>query len=196
VGRAPARPAPPTGGLTAESAAAVIGALLPEGAVVVDEANTSGVWLPAATAGAPPHDWLTLTGGAIGQGLPTAVGAALAAPGRPVIALEADGSAMYTIQALWTMAREELDVTVVVLSNHAYAILRLELLSLGVGPGGRRVAELLDLSPPDLDFVHLARGMGVPAERATTAEEFARLLGRALAEPGPHLVDCQVPPIV
>lgn len=196
VPQAPARPGPATGDLTAESAAAVIGALLPEGAVVVDEANTSGVWLPAATAGAPPHDWLTLTGGAIGQGLPTAVGAALAAPDRPVIALEADGSAMYTLQALWTMAREELDVTVVVLSNHAYAILRLELLSLGAGPGGRRVAELLDLSRPELDFVHLARGMGVPAERATTAEQFDQLLGRALAEPGPHLVDCEVPPIV
>jgi acetolactate synthase-1/2/3 large subunit len=103
--------------LTAENAAAVIGALLPEGAIVSDEANTSGLWLPAATAGAPPHDWLTLTGGAIGQGLPVATGAAAACPDRPVLALEADGSAMYTISALWTHAREGLDVTTVIFSN-------------------------------------------------------------------------------
>jgi acetolactate synthase-1/2/3 large subunit len=196
VPQAPVRPGPATGALTAETAAAVVGALLPEDAIVVDEANTSGLWLPAATAGAPPHDWLTLTGGAIGQGLPAAVGAALAAPGRPVLALEADGSAMYTLQALWTMAREELDVTVVLFDNRAYSILNLELAGVGAAPGGERAADLLDLSRPDLDFVGLARGMGVPAEQATTAEEFTEMLGRALAEPGPHLVDCDVPPIV
>lgn len=196
VPQAPVRPERPTGALTAESAAAAIGALLPEGAVVVDEANTSGLWLPAATAGAPPHDWLTLTGGAIGQGLPTAVGAALACPGRPVLALEADGSAMYTLQSLWTMAREELDVTVVIFDNRSYSILNLELQSVGAAPGGARAGELLDLSRPALDFVALAHGMGVPAERATTAEEFTTALGRALAEPGPYLIDCLVPPLV
>jgi acetolactate synthase-1/2/3 large subunit len=195
IPQAPVRPERPTGALTAESAAAAIGALLPEGAVVVDEANTSGLWLPGATAGAPPHDWLTLTGGAIGQGLPAAVGAALAVPDRPVLALEADGSAMYTIQALWTMAREELDVTVVLFDNRAYSILNLELRSVGAASGGTRAAELLDLSRPDLDFVGLARGLGVPAEQATTAEEFTDLLGRALAEPGPYLIDCLVPPL-
>ena len=101
----------------------MIGALLPEGAIVSDEANTSGLWLPSATAGAPAHDWLTLTGGSIGQGLPLATGAAIASPGRRVLALEADGSAMYTISALWTQAREGLDVTTVIFSNRAYAIL-------------------------------------------------------------------------
>ncbi|MFD7713702.1 acetolactate synthase large subunit [Streptomyces sp. NPDC059786] len=195
VPQAPLRPALPTGALTAETAAAVIGALLLEDAIVVDESNTSGLWLPGATAGAPPHDWLTLTGGAMGQGLPAAVGAALAAPGRPVLALEADGSAMYTLQALWTMAREELDITVVLFDNRSYAILNLELTSVGAAPGGARAGELLDLSRPDLDFVGLARGLGVPAEQATTAEEFRSLLGRALGEPGPYLIDCAVPPL-
>ncbi|WP_030778848.1 acetolactate synthase large subunit [Streptomyces sp. NRRL S-920] len=191
------RPALPSGELTAESAAAVIGALLPEGAVVVDEANTSGIWLPGATATAPPHDWLTLTGGSMGQGLPLSVGAAVACPGRPVLALVGDGAAMYTPQALWTQAREGLDVTTVVFDNRSYAILHLEL-GAALGPeqgaaGGARARRLLDLSHPALDFVSLARGMGVPAERATTAEEFAASLKRGFAEPGPFLVDCAVP---
>ncbi|AZM52353.1 acetolactate synthase large subunit [Streptomyces sp. WAC 01529] len=185
------RPAPPSGELTAESAAAVLGALLPEGAIVVDEANTSGIWLPGATAGSPPHDWLTLTGGSMGQGLPLAVGAAVACPDRPVLALVGDGAAMYTPQALWTQAREGLDVTTVVFDNRSYAILGLELGAAG-GAGARR---LLDLSAPALDFVSLARGMGVPAERATTAQEFAASLKRGLAEPGPWLIDCVVPPL-
>ena len=139
--------------LTAENAAAVIGALLPEGAIVSDEANTSGLWLPGATAGAPPHDWLTLTGGAIGQGLPVATGAAVACPDRPVLALEADGSAMYTISALWTHAREGLDVTTIIFSNRAYAILNLELQRVGAtadsGTGiGEAARSLLDLARP------------------------------------------------
>ncbi|MBW5422469.1 acetolactate synthase large subunit [Streptomyces sp. BG9H] len=183
------RPALPSGELTAESAAAVIGALLPEDAIVVDEAITSGIWLPGETAGAPPHDWLTLTGGSMGQGLPLAVGAAVACPDRPVLALVGDGAAMYTPQALWTQAREGLDVTTVVFDNRSYAILGLELGAAG-GAGARR---LLDLSAPALDFVSLARGMGVPAERATTVREFAASLKRGLAEPGPLLIDCVVP---
>ncbi|MFF3646667.1 acetolactate synthase large subunit [Streptomyces sp. NPDC002564] len=187
------RPALPTGELTAETAAAVIGALLPEGAVVVDEANTSGLWLPGATAGAPPHDWLTLTGGAMGQGLPLAVGAGVACPDRPVLALVGDGASMYTVQALWTQAREGLDVTTVVFDNRSYAILNLELGAVGAVAGGVRSRRLLDLSEPVLDFVALARGMGVPAERAASAEEFAVSLKRGLAEPGPFLVDCVVP---
>ncbi|HEX9354734.1 MAG TPA: acetolactate synthase large subunit [Streptosporangiaceae bacterium] len=183
------RPALPGGGLTAETAAAVIGALLPEGAIVSDEANTSGLSLPAATAGAPPHDWLTLTGGAIGQGLPVATGAAVACPDRSVLALDSDGSAMYTIQALWTQAREGLDVTTVIFSNRRYAILDLELQRVGAVAGGDAARSLLDLSRPDLDFAALARGMGVPAARAASAGEFADALRRALAEPGPHLIE-------
>ena len=188
------RPALPGGELTAEKAAAVIGALLPEGAIVSDEANTSGLLLPAATAGAPPHDWLTLTGGAIGQGLPVATGAAVACPDRSVLALDSDGSAMYTIQSLWTQAREGLDVTTVIFANHRYAILDLELQRVGAVAGGDAARSLLDLSRPDLDFAALARGMGVPASRAASAGEFAGELRRALAEPGPHLIEALLGP--
>ncbi len=183
----------PDGELTAETAAAVIGALLPEGAIVCDEANTSGLWLPAATAGAPPHDWLALTGGAIGQGLPLAAGAAIACPGRSVLALEADGSAMYTISALWTHAREQLDVTTVIFSNRRYAILGMELDRVGATGGGAAARSLFDLSRPDIDFAALATGMGVPGSRATTAAELAAQLRQALAEPGPHLIEAVVP---
>jgi acetolactate synthase-1/2/3 large subunit len=187
------RPGLPDKDLTAESAAAVIGALLPEGAIVSDEANTSGLWLPGATAGAPPHDWLTLTGGAIGQGLPLATGAAIASPGRSVLALEADGSAMYTISALWTHAREGLDITTIIFSNRAYAILGMELGRVGAAAAGEAARSLLDLSRPCLDFVSLARGMGIPASRARTAEDLAGQLRQALAEPGPHLIEAVVP---
>ncbi|TVT57303.1 acetolactate synthase large subunit [Amycolatopsis rhizosphaerae] len=192
----PQRPALPTGPLTAQNWVEVIGALLPENAIISDEANTSGLLLPAATAGAPRHDLLTLTGGAIGQGLPVATGAAVAAPDRPVIALQADGSALYTISALWTQARENLDVTTVLLNNRAYAILRMELQRVGAEGSGPKANALLDLSRPDLDFVKIAEGMGVPASRATTAEELAEQFSRALAEPGPHLIDAIVPPLL
>jgi acetolactate synthase I/II/III large subunit len=187
------QPGLPDGDLTAESAAAVVGALLPEGAIVCDEANTSGLWLPAATAGAPPHDWLALTGGAIGQGLPLATGAALACPGRCVLALEADGSAMYTISALWTHAREQLDITTVIFSNRRYAILGMELDRVGATAGGAAARSLFDLSGPEIDFAALASGMGMPASRATTAGELADQLRRALAEPGPHLIEAVLP---
>jgi acetolactate synthase I/II/III large subunit len=183
------RPGRPTGALTAPSMAAAIGALLPEGAIVSDEGNTSGLFVSGATAGAPRHDWLCLTGGAIGQGLPVATGAALACPERPVLCLEADGSAMYTLQALWTQAREGLDVTTVVLNNGSYAILELELSRVGAGDPGPRARGMLELGHPDLDFVALASGMGVPAGRATTAEEFTAQLERALSTPGPALVE-------
>ena len=189
----PGRPDIPDGDLMPETAAAVIGALLPEGAIVSDEANTAGLFLAGATAGAPPHDWLTLTGGAIGQGLPVATGAAVACPARPVIALEADGSAMYTISALWTQAREGLDVTTVIFNNRSYAILGFELSRVGAPGPGDAARSLLDLSRPDLDFTALAAGMGVPATRATTTAEFADQFGRALAEPGPHLIEAMVP---
>ncbi|MDQ2707836.1 MAG: acetolactate synthase large subunit [Actinomycetota bacterium] len=191
------RPELPTGELTAESAATVVGALLPEAAIVVDESNTSGLFLSAATEGSPRHDWLALTGGAIGYGLPAATGAAIAAPERPVLCLQSDGSAMYTISALWTQARENLDITTVIYNNSAYAILRLELRKVGVeAAAGPRAAALLDLSAPKLDFVALATGMGVPARRVATAEEFTAALEWALAEPGPHLIDALVPSVI
>ncbi|BBZ11863.1 acetolactate synthase large subunit [Mycobacterium branderi] len=191
---APSRPKLPTGALTAMSVADVVGALLPERAIVVDESNTSGLPLAAATAGAPAHDWLTLTGGAIGYGIPAAVGAAVAAPDRPVLCLESDGSAMYTISGLWTQARENLDVTTVVYNNGAYDILRLELQRVGAeGAPGPKAQQLLDLTGPRMDFVKIAEGMGVPAKRVATAEEFADALRAAFNEPGPHLVEAMVP---
>ena len=193
---AASRPQLPIGALTSASAAEVIGALLPEQAIVVDESNTSGLLLPQATAGAPAHDWLTLTGGAIGYGIPTAVGAAVAAPDRPVLCLESDGSAMYTISGLWTQARENLNVTTVVYDNSAYDILRIELARVGAGSTpGPRALDLLDLSRPTMDFVKISEGMGVPARRVTTAEEFADALQAAFAERGPHLIDAVVPSI-
>ncbi|HSA41612.1 MAG TPA: thiamine pyrophosphate-dependent enzyme, partial [Mycobacterium sp.] len=153
------------------------------------------VTLAAATAGAPAHDVLTLTGGAIGYGLPAAVGAAIAAPDRPVLAVQADGSAMYTISALWTQARERLNVTTVILNNGAYDILRIELARVGAADAapGPKAAELLDLTSPGLDFVRIAEGMGVPARRVETAEALAEALRAAFAEPGPHLIDAVLP---
>jgi acetolactate synthase-1/2/3 large subunit len=185
------RPDRPTGALTAASVADALGALMPEGAIVSDEANTAGLYAPGATAGAPPHDWLCLTGGAIGQGLPVAVGAAVACPDRKVIALQADGSAMYTIQSLWTMAREGLDVVTVLYNNRAYDVLNMELGR--VGASGARAKEMFDLSTPALDFVALANGMGVPASRATTADEFTIALDKALHEQGPTLIEALIP---
>ena len=194
---APSRPQLPTGALTAATVADVVGALMPEHVIVVDESNTSGVPLTAATAGAPAHDWLTLTGGAIGYGIPTAVGAAVAAPDRPVLCLESDGSAMYTISGLWTQARENLNVTTIIYNNGAYDILRIELQRVGAGSApGPKALDLLDLSRPTMDFVKIAEGLGVPARRATTAEELADALRTAFAEPGPHLIDAVVPSIL
>lgn len=189
-------PSHPTGPLTAQAVCAALGALLPEGAIVSDEGNTSGLFAPGATAGAPPHDWLCLTGGAIGQGLPVAVGAAVAAPDRRVVALEADGSALYTMQSWWTMAREGLDVTTVLLNNHSYAVLNMELDRVGADTPGPRARAMLDLGHPNIDFVHLATGQGLHAARAETAEQFTDELARALATPGPSVVEAIVPSLL
>jgi acetolactate synthase-1/2/3 large subunit len=191
-----ARPDRPTGALTAETVCAALGALLPEGAIVSDEGNTSGLFASGATAGAPPHDWLCLTGGAIGHGLPTALGAAVASPDRRVVALQSDGSALYTMQSLWTMAREGLDVTTILLNNRSYAILAMELGRVGAGAAGPRAEDMLDLSRPDIDFVSISQGLGVPASRATDAEGFTAALERALSTPGPNLVEAVIPPIL
>ncbi|GAA4539875.1 acetolactate synthase large subunit [Pseudonocardia xishanensis] len=191
------RPGVPTGELTVWTAGQAVAALLPEGAVVVDESITAGAGLARPTVGSAPHDWLTLTGGAIGWGPPAATGAAVACPDRPVWNLQADGSAMYTLQALWTQAREGLDVTTVLFDNGAYAILRAELLGVGAELAADSPARaLLDLGSPRLDFVALGTGMGVPSVRAQTADELVDALRRAAAEPGPHLVVAQVPPLV
>jgi acetolactate synthase-1/2/3 large subunit len=182
----------PTGALTPASLAAAVAYAMPEGAIVSDESATASVSMSAATATCPPHDWLQLTGGAIGQGLPVATGAAVACPDRPVISLEADGSAMYTIQSLWTQAREGLDVTTVIMNNRSYAILNIELQRTLAGEAGPKARDLLDLSRPDLDFVQLAGGMGVPAVAVHTADEANDALASAIAEPGPHLIDARL----
>ncbi len=184
------------GPLTAISLANTVAASLPEHAVVADEANTSGFALPRALTGAARHSLLTLTGGSIGQGLPVATGAAIAAPDRPVLCLEADGSALYTIQALWTQAREQLNVTTVLINNAAYAILRMELARTAAGQVGQRAARMLDLSGPTPDFTSISTGLGVPAVRVTTAEDLDRELRRSYAEPGPHLIEAIVPPVI
>lgn len=182
-------PVRPEGPLTLDGIAAVIGALLPEQAIVVDESISSGRGLAGPTQHAPPHDWLTSMGGSIGYGLPVAVGAALACPQRKVIALEGDGSAMYTLQALWTMARESLDVVVVVFANRAYQILRGEFANVGAGAPGQRATDMLTLDRPALDWCALARAHGLPAAQATDLGGFARELGRALAGDGPCLIE-------
>ena len=191
------RPGRPTGPLTAESVCQALGAMLPEGAIVSDEGNTtSALFGPMFTAGAPRHDWLCLTGGAIGQGLPVATGAAVACRGRKVVCLESDGSALYTFQSLWTQAREGLDVVTVLFNNRSYAVLNMELKRVGVDVGGPKAKEMLDLGRPDMDFAHVAKGLGVPAARATVAEEFCIQLERALAEPGPTLIEAFVPSLL
>nr|MBA3281662.1 acetolactate synthase large subunit [Acidimicrobiia bacterium] len=194
--QAEARPERPTGPLTAEAVCSALGALMPEGTIVSDEGNTSGLFAAGFTAGAPAHDWLTLTGGAIGQGLPVALGAAVACPDRQVVALQADGSAMYTLQAWWTMARERLDVITILFNNSSYAVLNMELQRVGASTVGEKAKDMLDLTRPDLDFVALATGMGVPATRATTAEDFTAQLEAALATTGPSVIEAVVPSII
>ncbi len=186
-----ARPELPSGKLDTRAAAAVIAALLPDGAIVAADSGGGG-----AAAGpcqkAAPHLWLSLTGGSIGQGGPVAVGAALAAPDRPVLALLGDGGAMYTNQAFWTQAREGLDVTTVIFNNRKYNILEHEYRRLGVNEVGPRAADLFDMSRPDIDWAGLATSLGVPGERAETAEDFASALRRGLEADGPYLVEALV----
>ncbi len=183
------RPAVPDGDITLSGLAATLGALLPENAVVVDEAMTSGRGMMAATRGAPPHDWLGNTGGSIGIALPLAVGAAVACPSRHVLCLTADGSAMYTLQALWSIARESLKVTTVVFANRDYAVLKREFSYLGVGEPGPRALDMFEIGRPDLDWVQLAKGMGVPATRVTSLAGFAKALRQGFESGGPTLIE-------
>jgi len=182
------RPDRPSGELNPLTLAAAIGATLRENTIVVDESATGGLFLLGSTVSAPCHDWLSLTGGAIGMGMPAATGAALACPDRRVLNVESDGSAMYTIQALWTQARESLDVTTVILSNRSYAILNMELVRTGAAPS-KEAERLFDLGHPNLDFVSLARGMGVPGTRVNDAESLVRSLEASYDEPGPQLIE-------
>lgn len=187
------RPSRPRGKLSAEKVCKAVGHLLPENAILIDEAITSGLLLSAMTAGAPRHDLITLTGGAIGQGLPNAIGAAIACPDRQVVALIGDGTAMYTIQSLWTMAREQLNVTSIIFNNASYSVLNIELERVGADEIGAKAKSQLDIGGPPLNFAQLAQGMGVHAVRVETAEDFCKAMEYALAMPGPHLIEAVVP---
>ena len=179
----------PAGAVTPEGIAAVLVSLLPENAIVADESVTTGRKFSSVMSGAQPHDWMSIMGGSIGWALPIATGAAVAAPERKVVALEGDGSGMYTLQALWTMARENLDVTAIIFANRSYQILRTEFVATGAGTPGERGKNMLTLDRPHLDWVSLARGHGVEAGRATTLEDFAAQLRHAFVRRGPYLVE-------
>jgi len=181
-----------TGALTPESVACALGHYMPENAIVADESVTSGRGFMPYTQGAPPHDWLALTGGSIGLGLPYATGAAIACPDRKVVCTEGDGSGMYTLQALWTQAREGCDVVNVIFNNRSYAILKGELANVGACNPGRKALDMLEIGRPDIDWGSLAHGMGVRATRATTADEFNDQFARAVATPGPHLIEAML----
>jgi len=187
------RPGRPRGKLTAEKVCKAVGHLMPADSILVDEGITSSLMLSVMTAGAPRHDLITLTGGAIGQGLPNAVGAAVACPDRPVLALIGDGTAMYTIQALWSMAREELNVTSIIFNNASYSVLNIELERVGAEQAGDRAKAQLDLRGPVLNFAEMAQGMGVHAVRVDTAEDMTKAMEYALSMPGPHLIEVMTP---
>jgi acetolactate synthase I/II/III large subunit len=181
-------PALPDGTLTPSKIGTALAALLPEGAVVVDESITTGRSFLADTAGSRPHDWILPTGGSIGYALACAAGAAIACPDRKVIVLESDGSGMYMPQALWTHAREQLNILTLVFANHSYQILRNEMSNVGATPGAK-AGPLMDIGSPRIDWVALARTFGLPASRAQTTDELIRHLQAGLATGGPALIE-------
>ena len=184
-----APPDRPGGPLTPEATSAAIARAIPENAVVVDEGITVGFPAFTLSAGAAPHDWLFITGGGIGWAMPVAVGAAVAAPDRKVLCLQGDGGAMYTIQALWTMARERLDVTTVVFSNRGYLILDIELQRHGLGPAGANARRMMDMDGPRIDFVKLADAQGVDSHRVNDCNSLSDVLANCLEQPGPHFIE-------
>lgn len=186
------RPPRPTGNITIAKVWQALAALMPADAIVSDESITSGRAAMEQTAGAPPHDWLNITGGAIGQGLPAALGAAIACPDRQVFAMESDGSAMYTLQALWSMAREHCNVITIMFNNGAYRILQGELARLCPEAQGEGSASMLDLTQPDIDWLHLAQGMGVAASRAADCGELCDQMQAAIRSRGPHFIEVRV----
>jgi acetolactate synthase-1/2/3 large subunit len=179
----------PTGPLTEDAISLAVARMMPENAIICDESVSSGRRFFALSQNTVPHDYLQITGGSIGIGIPLAAGAAVACPDRKVIGLQADGSGMYTVQGLWTQARENLDVVTIVYANRAYAILQGEMRNVGVNDFGRNARRMLNLDEPALDWIAMARGMGVEAGRATTVEEFVRLFGGALSRRGPFLIE-------
>ena len=184
--------APLNGELNPAHVGLLLGELLPEEAIVSDEAATSGFLVYPNTWNSKPHDWLSLTGGSIGQGLPLATGAAIACPDRPVICLHGDGGAMYTIQSLWTQARENLNVTNIIFSNRAYAILKIELDRVGALETGDRAESLFSLENPEINWISLGKSLGVESFTAPTVEEFRKIFSSAVNEPGPSLIEVRV----
>jgi acetolactate synthase I/II/III large subunit len=182
------RPDVPSGALDADTIALALGALMPEGAIVCDESVTTGRNFFAATRFAAPHDWLQLSGGSIGLGIPMGTGAAIACPDRKVINLQADGSGLYTAQALWTQARENLDVLTLIWANRSYAILKAELANVGANPG-RKALDMLTLDQPAIDWVSLARGFGVEARRVADLDSLVSAIRGGLSRRGPFLVE-------
>ncbi|MDG2000299.1 MAG: acetolactate synthase large subunit [Alphaproteobacteria bacterium] len=183
------RPEVPNGNITKEKLALAIGNKLPENAIVVDESVTTGRDFFPATSGAPPHDWLNNRGGAIGYGMPVAIGAAVACPDRKVVLLEGDGSGMYTVQSLWTMARENLDITILIFANRTYEILRGELTNVGVQNPGPRAVDMLTLDRPYLDWVNIAKGMGVEAIKVNNCKKLLDALDIGIKKNGPFLIE-------
>ena len=184
------RPDMPTNGaLTSDAMGRVIARLMPEDAIWSDDSLTAGPGLHKHLVAAPRHDAIFLTGGAIGDAKPMAMGAAIACPGRKVIAVSGDGAAMYSLPTLWSMAREKLDVVTIVCANRSYSILNIELGRVGAINPGPKTLSMLDLHDPELDFVKIAQGMGVNAMRAQTTDEFAAVFAEAMRTPGPHLIE-------
>jgi acetolactate synthase-1/2/3 large subunit len=179
--------------LDPQSMGAIIARMMPQDAIFCDDSLTAGPGLHRSLRHGPRHDWLILTGGAIGDAPPMAVGASLAAPNRKVIAVSGDGAAMYSLQALWTMAREKLDVVTIVCANRSYNILKFELGRVGALNPGPKTLAMLDLRNPELDFVKLAQGMGVEASRAGTTTEFAAQFADAMRTKGPRLIEAVLP---
>lgn len=188
----PTSSAPLNGELNPAHVGLLIGELLPEEAIVSDEAATSGFAIYPNTWNSKPHDWLSLTGGSIGQGLPLATGAAIACPDRPVICLHGDGGAMYTIQSLWTQARENLNVTNIIFSNRAYEILKIELDRVGALKTGPRAQSLFSLENPEINWTSLAKSMGVEAKTTLTVQDFRNEFSVAVKEPGPSLIEVRL----
>jgi acetolactate synthase-1/2/3 large subunit len=186
------RPPLPSGPLTPDAIWTTLCALMPENAIVSDEAITAGRSAGPSTETAPPHDWMHVTGGAIGQGLPVATGAAIACPDRQVFSMEADGSGMYTLQALWTQARESLNVVTVIFANQTYQILQGEIRNVGGSEPGPKADAMMRLNEPPLDWVSLSKGMGVPATRADSTEGFITAMRRGISEPGPFLIEALI----
>ncbi|WP_176594560.1 acetolactate synthase large subunit [Sphingobium sp. EM0848] len=182
----------PTGALNPASIAHALAAAMPEHCILVDESLTTGRESMALTLGALPHDLINNMGGSIGYSTPVATGAALACPDRRVFCMVGDGSAMYTIQSLWTQAREGLDITTIIFANNSYAILKAEYANMGAGTPGERALSMIDIDRPRIDWQAMAKSMGVPAVAVETAEDFTRAMIASVKEPGPQLIEVRL----